>query len=417
MAWQDEVRRLDEELAAGRLSPDEHQRRRDELTAQGDTEQAEQNPPAQTDRLTPATSEPGATPPGQDADAGQGNQNSPFPPAFRWESTTPPNETTQVINPVSGSDAERTQVVRSPAPPPPPVDDSERTQVVQAGPPAPPRFGAPSYSGDYPGGDEQWAQQESAPPWVSSEPIQEPNAGWMMQGPESFEAEPAESGTMRIVAVAAAVVVLLAVGIGAYFLFQPGGSSTTAGDERSTAAEPPAPAPPPGGDALAPGPKPPPGPAPEPQPQGPPIASLPGEQLDTSEFRDFAQVRQLGYYTEGELETMYAAGPGEAALALSTRDDNKLIILVVRADDPVTARDGLADLQLQFELDELDGPAGVRVAGSDNVSSGDPVLRRAHYASGDYVIRVQASGNSASEVEQLFEEILSSQQQELAADG
>lgn len=436
VAWQDELRQLGEEMAAGRISADEYRRRFDELTAQGGAQGAtppQDSPPEQDstprqagtpqqDSTPPQASAPeqdSAPPqngsPDQDSTPGQDPRNSPFPPAFKWDNT--PNETTQVIQPVGNGDAESTQIVPAQPPPGPSYDDSERTQVVQAGPPGPPRYGQPTYSpGGFPGEGDQWAQQESAPPWVSSDPIQEPNAGWMMQGPEFFEPEPKESNVMRIVAVVAAVVVLLGIGAGAFFLFQPGGSETpAAGGDDTTAAQPPAPPPaqPPPATSVPP----PANPAPPP-PQGPPIAGLPGQQKDTSALRDFAQVRQIGYLTEGELETMYAAGPSDAAFALSDQDDNRLIILVVKAQDAVTAADDLADLQLQFELDEVeDAPAGVRTAGSDNVDSGDPVLRRAHYASGDYVVRVQASGNDISDVEALFQEILDAQLQKLSADG
>ncbi len=427
MAWQDELRSLGEEMAAGRISADEYRRRFDELTAQGSAERGasppQQSSPPQQNQTPEQDSAPeqvsasrqdGAPAqngPSEQDSPQQDPRNSPFPPAFKWDNT--PNETTQVIQPVGNGDAESTQIVPAQPPPGPSYDDSERTQVVQAGPPGPPRYGQSTYSnGGFPGEGDQWAQQESAPPWVSSDPIQEPNAGWMMQGPEFFEPEPKESNVMRIVAVVAAVVVLLGIGAGAFFLFQPSGSETpAAGGDGTTAAQPPA-QPPPATSVPPPA-----NPVPPP-PQGPPIASLPGQQKDTSALRDFAQVRQIGYLTEGELETMYAAGPSDAAFALSDQGDNRLIILVVKAQDAATAADDLADLQLQFELDELDdAPAGVRAAGSDIVDSGDPVLRRAHYASGDYVVRVQASGSDISDVEALFQEILDAQQQKLPADG
>jgi hypothetical protein len=201
-----------------------------------------------------------------------------------------------------------------------------------------------------------------------------------------------------------AVVVLLGIGIGAYFLFQPGDSNIAAPGVDTTTTQPPA-------ATAAP-------PSEPPEPAGPPLADLPGQQVDTSEIRDFAQVPSLGYLTEGELDAISDAEPSEAAFALSEQNGNKLIILVIRVQDAAFARDELARLQLQFQLTELAGlPPGVRGSASDDVSGSQPVLRRAHYASGDYLVRVQASGTDTADVDRAFRRILSAQQKELAADG
>ncbi|HEU0089473.1 MAG TPA: SHOCT domain-containing protein [Pseudonocardiaceae bacterium] len=435
MSWQDELRRLDEERAAGRLSDEAYQRRRAELSAQRDAEQAK---PA--DQGKPA--EPGGAgaqggggaqdnPPPQDSvtDRQAGRQRSPFPPAFRWD-TGPPNETTEVIRPGAGGDAERTQVVPGPGGPPgrpadrpqpaPAEDDSERTQVVQAGPPAPPPYQQPPYQQGFPtaGSRPDWAQRESAPPWVSADlpPIQEPNANWMVQGPEFFAPENKEPRTMRMVAVAAAVVILLGIGIAAFFLFRPGGSNLGRSDTAAPATTAPAAttAPPTAATTGQPSPEPSPPPSP---PAGSPIADLPGRQEDTSLVHDFTQVPQLGTLTDAEQQALARAGASRTAFALSRDADNKLDILVVQVQNPTAARDELADLQLSYALAELPGlPAGVRGAGGDQAAGEYPVLRRAHYAAGDYVVRVEVSGTNTTDVERLFQQILTAQRQKLPAD-
>jgi hypothetical protein len=398
VTWQDELRRLDEEMTAGRLSSDDYQRRRDELMA----EQAEGGAQAQQS--------PG--------------QGSPFPPAFRWEADPPADSTastenTQVFGQVGGGDdesSEQTQVVPKPERQPeqqqgPSFEDSERTQVVQAGlPPAPPSYAQPQFP---PSGSlftpsqnsaPPWGQQDSAPPWASSDlpPIQEPNAAWMMQGPEFFEKEETPGNTGWILAVAGAVVVLLLIGVGAFFLFRPSGTPTAepTPTPQTTAATPAPPAPPP--------------PA---APVGPPMADLPGARLDTSALKDFSRVNELGYLTDSELRTLAQAGPSEARYGLSDDGPNRLIILIVKAQNAGAARDQLANLQVQFNLTEEDGPPGVRVAGNDDVPNGAPVLRRAHYVSGDYLVRVQVSGNSVQGVESRFDRLLGDQLGKLPANG
>jgi hypothetical protein len=388
VTWQDELRRLDEDMTAGRLSSDDYQRRRDELMAE------------QTQGDEPTTRRPLA-------------QNSPFPPAFRWEADPPAeSESTQVMNPVGGSQddsSDETQVVSRPEPPPrSSFEDSERTQVVQAGLPPAPAYGRTPFSQENSlftpaqSGASPWGQQDSTPPWASSgvPPIQEPNANWMMQGPESFEKQESSGNTARILAIAGAVVVLVGLAVGAFFLVRAAGNGTRTATPPPPAAA--APAPPPAAPAA---------------PQGPPMAALSGRQLDTSALKDFSQVNQLGYLTDSELQTLAQSGPGEARFGLSDDGSNRLIILIVRAQDAAGAAKRLADLQVQFNLSAEDGPPGVRVAVNNSVPDGPPVLRRAHYSSGGYVVEVQVTGNSVSQVKTRFDRLLADQLAKLPADG
>lgn len=405
MAWQEEVRRLDEDLAAGRISADEHQRRRNELTAQpGTPEPGDQggpgNPPDE-----------GAGPPDSPPEPADTTRNSPFPPAFRWDNT--PSEATQVINPIGNSDAERTQVVRTPEPPPgPSYDDAERTQVVQAGPPAPPRFGPPAQpdSGGFAGADDpwsqqddQWSQQESAPPWVQSDPVQDPHPGWMLQGPESFEAEPRESGTMRIVAVAAAVVVLLGVAVGAWFLF---GRGDTTVAEPQPATQQQAPPPPtttePPEDPLAP-------------------ADVGGVK-EIKPATTFQDVEVAGFLTGAEKEAFRAADAGQSRLLITNFPEGKATILVARtasSASSVTATDQLSALQVDYGFAERSGPPGTDSFELLGKVDKAPILR-ALYASRGLVVRIEMTGNAPgadpAAVIAKFDQVLTRQLEKLPAD-
>ena len=188
MSGQDELRQLDDELAAGRVSAEEYRRRRDELRGE---------PPA--DQAAP----------------------DPFPPPFRWNDESP---TTRVAAGTGGTgddgdDAESTQVVH--------VDgegDPERTQTV----PAAAGHGPPPNLGD---------RMYQVPPWDHGElpPTTDVTPLWLRQGPE-FERE--ASGSSRVLPVIGVVVLLAAITVGAYFLFRPdpgGGGPPVAGTTTTAA--------------------------------------------------------------------------------------------------------------------------------------------------------------------------------------
>lgn len=127
MTWQDELRRLDEELAAGRLSADDYRQRRDQLLAaansnpstggqpvvqapqqapwqQGPQQQApqQQAPPQQApQQQTPQQQGPPQQPQQWPAPS-SAQPGNPFPPPFRWETTAPAPEATRFVQPVTG---------------------------------------------------------------------------------------------------------------------------------------------------------------------------------------------------------------------------------------------------------------------------------------------------------------------------
>ncbi|PWK90761.1 hypothetical protein C8D88_101782 [Lentzea atacamensis] len=220
MAWQDELRELDNALAEGRISADDYRRRRDEV-------------------LSGSGSAPAPSP------QNQGSANAPF----RW-SATPPQagpqtgppsgpqpvvnpDATQVVTPQAphaapnpNANPDATQVVNTGARNP----DSERTQYVR---PVQPQGGWQSAS-------PQQGGSAAPPPWLSGDGNgfgADPSPAWVAQGPEVFDEKPSGAGK-KILVVLLVLIVLGGIGTGVYFLVNRqggGGDQTTA---QSTPATP-----------------------------------------------------------------------------------------------------------------------------------------------------------------------------------
>ncbi|GLZ41274.1 hypothetical protein Acsp05_48980 [Actinokineospora sp. NBRC 105648] len=265
------MRQLDAELAAGRLSSDDYRVRRDAVLAKaasGDTGSATPftpvtPAPAATPLAQPAPLPPAPVPPPAPTPPAESNpaENGPFPPAFRWQDSTPANEATSIIAPITantpppadlGADRtqtvrqddqpERTQIVRNPIA----ADQGERTQVVSdsqlrnAQQPPHQQQPPPHLSGGYPapprpmnsGGWSQQRPMESVPPWGHpDEPMPElGNTPWLHQGPEVFETTKAPKRGKRGLGILIVVVLVLGLGVAAYFYFtKDNGSETGSG--------------------------------------------------------------------------------------------------------------------------------------------------------------------------------------------
>ncbi|MPZ81360.1 MAG: hypothetical protein GEV28_13540 [Actinophytocola sp.] len=408
MSWQDELRRLDEELASGRISADDYRSRRDQImssaVSQGSQPASGTTPGEATTMLTPVT------PPGQDEQGQQGQQGQ-----------GGDADKTQIVSNQDMGDSDRTQTVggwRAT----PPGDDSGRTQVVPGVPGVPPQAQAgawpvrpapppnPSPPGgfpqpNYPPNQPPWqAEEDFAPPWAGQEFPPLAAAGtpdWARQGPEVFDTEK-KSGGMKVFGIIAIVVVLLGVAAGAYFLFRPDDSTRNTGDSTNEEKPPATSEAPPTSE----------------KPKGP-IAELPGEASDMGDVDTFPKVVALNYLDKQEIAIYQQGGARTATIAISTENDIQLIVLVTEQTSPaaaVTARDQLDALQRKFKLAKVaDSPAGVLTGSNPNASRG-PILR-AHYASGNKVVRVQAQGENAEEVTQLFEDVLDAELERLPADG
>lgn len=406
MSWQDELRRLDDELAAGRISADDYRSRRDQILSTAVSPGAA--PPAageSTAMLPPVTAQ--TPPPAQPA--------QPTPPAQGGGDA----DKTQIVSGQDVGDSDRTQSVGGWRAAPP--EDPNRTQVVPGVPPQahagarPPRPAPPPPAhGSPPGG----FPQPNQPPWQNEEELAPPWAGqdfpplaaagtpdWARQGPEVFETEK-KGGAGKTLGIIGIIVLLLAIAAGAYFLFRPddtqagdnggGGGSGGGGGASQTTDAPPS--------------------TPE-EPEGP-IVELPGETQNMKQVDTFEKVKAIDYLTPQEIALYEQGGATDSAVAISTDSGVRIIVLVVTTDGATSAaeaRDALAALQLRFNLAEREAPESVQAAANEGASRG-PLLR-AHYSSGDQVVRVQAQGEDAEAANRLFGEVLDAQLERLPADG
>lgn len=201
MTWQEELRRLDEDLASGQLSADDYRARRDQVLSSAVTS--------------------GAAQPPQEQVSGNASETQIIRPV------TPPHG-----NPAQSA-AEATQIVSASE------VGGERTQVVsnwQTQQPSSPAggFQQPQYGTGQPsrsGGFQQppyqqppWntSQEDVAPPWGNSDlppmaPSRSPD--WVAQGPETFSAKHTSGKGRKVAFSVLGVVVLAGLGVGIWLLF------------------------------------------------------------------------------------------------------------------------------------------------------------------------------------------------------
>lgn len=423
MTWQDELRQLDEDLAAGRVSADDYRRRRDELTAQeGQADQPATGQPAQTPGVA-ATSETIITE----------SVKSPFPPAFRWE-TAPPetsetSETTQIIRPGSGDqtgqqestgdesneptqvvqagqygDSASTQVFQTGTPPPgipqqPPYPAQQQPFAPQppggAFPPSPPGGAFPP--GAAPGATQQVPQwgyrpDPSAPPWAGADlpPVPDQQNLWARQGPEFAPPQRRGGRAAKIIIPIVVVVLLAGVAVGAWLIYgRDGGSEPTTPPPPPTSAAPTTPT-----NPLA-------------------AADIGGEQ-NRQEFDNVDDLESVGLLTNDELGILQQAAAGDSTLLISEFDEGRATILISElgsADEAAEARDQLTDLQIGFGFTErLASPPGVNVVQLPDTA--DRPMIRAIYASEGTVVRIEMAGAAGDDLEDIasrFEDILDQQ--------
>ncbi|HET6706744.1 SHOCT domain-containing protein [Amycolatopsis sp.] len=236
MTWQEELRKLDEELAAGNLTADEYRARRDRVLSMavstGDQSQAQ---PAQPQ--APST-------------AADTQIISPVSPPAQPDQQASSAEATQVVSAADAGGAERTQVV------------PQWQQQQQQHPNSPsggfpqPMQQQPPYAQHSPAGgfaqpmqqqpQHPWGaqQQDASPPWGGSEfpPLAPPsnNADWISQGPESFQTQPSSGKGKKIAFAVVAVLVVAGLGFGVWALFiKDGGTGSTPPVAQSSSPQPP----------------------------------------------------------------------------------------------------------------------------------------------------------------------------------
>ncbi|MGH3516421.1 MAG: hypothetical protein ACRDQ7_03200 [Haloechinothrix sp.] len=396
MTWQEELRKLDEDFSDGKLSADAYRARRDQVlsSAVAPSQEPEQN---------------GASPLPQ----GQGNSGGPSNA-----------ESTQKI-----STSSLPQAGQPPHAPGGSQDfsaDAERTQAVphwqaqqQHGPASPaagfPQQYPPSPAAGFPQSQQpSWnaPEQDVSPPWGGSEfPPVAPSSesAWgITQGPETGDESESKGRTGKIVGIAVVVLLLAGLAFGGWWLWGRGDtSSATAGGADS-------------GQTSAPGPEQTQA-APQ-QNENLPMAELGGRPEDKGEVTTFSDVPNLDYLTEAELAAYDDAGAGDAVFTSEWLSaGNKAVLLLVQspdADDAKDAAEDLGDIQMSNGAKKAGNPPpGVYVTEFTNSETGLGQIR-AHYASGDVLVRIEvANGSGISAARAAFREVLEAQLDLLPADA
>lgn len=396
LAWQEELRKLDEELASGRITAENYRIRRDSLLSSAAT--SPQGPPPSASESTamipPVT---GNGPPPANADRTQ------------VVSTGDAADKTQVVsgNAMSGSD--RTQAVRPGWNQQPPqggwgqqIPGVPQQQGLRGMPPSPPR-GMPQQNPQQPQ-DPNWDQGgDAGTPWGGSEfpPLNYGgNQDWVKQGPEVFGES--SSGSKRWLIIVIVVVVVLGLGAGGYFLFfnKPsnphggGGGTSTSAPITTKPAQPK--------DDLS-------------------IADMPGSVTNHSEIKSFADVVQAQLLTPSENAAFQSADPTKARYQTSklSNGDTELVI-TVQTSSPSAASatvTALASLQQTYGMTPYaSAPAGVQATQFSGNAQIPPVIR-AHYVHKNTVVRMQVYGPDMNTVTQEFNQLIAAQLKVLPANG
>lgn len=393
LSWQEELRRLDEELASGRISADDYRVRRDTVLSSAVNADT-QNPPS-APSLADSTE--------IIAPVGQPQQPALEPGAAA--------DRTQIVNNADAGGAERTQVTRpgwqGQAPWPAGQGEAERTQVVPGVPPqalaggfgqAP---GSGPNSGGFPAQQQPWnaPSPDTSTPWGGADfpPLAAPsNNDWSGQGPEVFGTS-SSGGKKKTIGIIVALVVVVALGGGAFLFF----SSNSSGK-----AQPPTPS-----SSQAPAP-------PVPVKDDLEIAKLPGVVAEVANFTNFADVVARKVLTTDEGDVYSAAGATIARMSVSTLPTGtNVVALTVQTTSPTAAAnamDQLVRLQKKFGMQTYTGsaPDGVKVAQLDKAAGGRALVR-AHYIHKNTVVRVQVDGTDLAEISRVFDEIIAAQVQAL----
>jgi hypothetical protein len=227
VTWQEELRRLDEELASGQLNADDYRARRDQVLSSA---------------VTPGPSQPPQPQTGQ----ASGNQASdtqiiqPVSPPQGVPQQTPQQqpspEATQVVS-SSDTGGERTQVVSS-WQTQQPQQDYRQPNTGQPSPPS--GFQPPQQAWNAP-------QEDVSPPWGGSEfpPIAPSRSSdWVAQGPETFSSSQSSGKGKKIALSLVALLVIAGLGVGVWLLFiRDTGPDTPIAAPTSSKPAPPSPTP------------------------------------------------------------------------------------------------------------------------------------------------------------------------------
>lgn len=383
MTWHDELRKLDEGLAAGLISAEEYRARRDELLS--------------------AAAGAGGSPSFTPAAGQQGVDSTQVMQPIRDNGPANPEATQVVAN--SGNSGEATQVVRGWQPQQPPSGDADRTQVVpgaagQQGFPPPPQQ-HPGFPASPPGGFPPPPQQQFPPQHHQQPPQQQPqspwgdegnaappwggagdlpplppagNEAWIRQGPEVFGGSSGKSS--KLLPIIGIVVVLALIG-GAVWFF--GFRNTGDGPDNTTSSTPTA--------------------APTTTTSMKPFELLPpgpGTPDPKSGTGDASKLRTDGLLPEPEIALIEAAKPSEVAFKGSTEGKFQYSAIVVELKDEAAAK------ELQGKLVEAGRAEGLVNGEVGALPKNGTILQfiddakalfRIVWVSGNKVVRTQVNQN------------------------
>jgi hypothetical protein len=398
MTRPNEFQQLDEDLAAGRLSSEDHRQRRDAL-------------------VRDAAGAAGTAP----------QVASPFPPAFRWE-TSSPEAATQVMQAVGqdtvGDDpAEATQVVQAGE-----VQDLQRTQVgaPQSSYPASPLYqGSPSYQQEQGlvrglfepvGGPAAHGVDNSAPPWANSDlpplaeqpiveqPLAEQQSAWMRQGPEVFVTSALQPRSKQIIGIAVLAILMAGlVGAGVAYFLSGGSEQNQASSEESALPEQPTAA------RQLPAP-----PAPSPAPVDTPQALIepPGEARGGGGLLDLPRLESTDLLPQPILNALRAGAMSDGVLKTTTDGGNTIGMFAFALADEQAATDvvnTIATVQRDggLKVDESRAQQGLAVLGSAPGSR--TIVYRGVYVLYNRAIFFEVFGSDYDAVLATFDSVLNEQ--------
>lgn len=384
MTWQEELRKLDEDFSAGRLTADQYRERRDQVLSSA---------------VAPGSQQPSQAGEPEPLPQGQGNSDGGS------------SEATQIVAPVS-----LPQTPPDYGAPPPGGYDAERTQAVQwqgQGPASPaqgfPQQGPPSPAHGFPQPQQDaWnaPAEDVNPPWAGGEfPPVSPSseADWIKQGPESFD-ENGKSGSGKTVAIGLVALLVVVGGFAIwYFLMRDGEpESPVAGPGPSVSA---APTPIETGPPAA------------PKPDGAPFVDLTGDSR-ANIARPIDEAVATKSPTETEAKILKSAGATEVLGYGTTEGKAVLGLWQFKASSAKKAQDVLA------EIDKLYSSAGYKAYGGEKYPKGvlakflAPTDKydknaltayRAHYLLGDSVVRIETWSTDAGLAEKAFKDLMKRQ--------
>ncbi|MFI5611197.1 hypothetical protein [Amycolatopsis sp. NPDC051903] len=401
MSWQEELRRLDEELASGRLSADDYRIRRDQVLSSA---VGQQDQPAQPQANTGADSTQVIAPVSPP-------QGVPAQPQQQPPQQQTPQQQPQQQSPADNS-AERTQAVQGWQ-----VQqhaDPSRTEYVQPSQQPPQAHYSPpggfqqpnSPAGGFPQ-QQAWNAPEGdqSPPWGGGDlpPLGPSSGDSFRQGPEFFSEKPKKGNGAKIGAIVGAVVVLAAIAFGAYWLW---GRDTGGGNDQPTA-QPNQPA------ASSNAPKP-------PDPMA--VAQMPGKAETHDDITSFSQVDGLQYLNSDELEAYQSAGANKVKFVVyHLENGDQITLLLTQASSPqaaATAAEKLMSIQVNNGAKrDTTAPDGVFATTIDK-KDGQSAQQRGHYSHGNVIVRIDVSGpGSLSQVKTDFTSALNQQLTTLPANA